>query len=167
MADSPNSHARGLSTRAMEISVALLMIGIGALVMVDSRRIGAGWADDGPQAGYFPFYIGLILSSASTVNLLRALLQRAAGKVFVDHRALRLVLAMLLPTTLFVAGIFWLGLYTAAALFIASFMLWQGGAGIIKALLVGLGVPLVLFLVFERWFLISLPKGPIETWLGL
>jgi hypothetical protein len=32
--------------------------------------------------------------------------------------------------------------------------------------LVSLGNSIVFFLIFERWFLVPLPKGPIETWLG-
>jgi hypothetical protein len=31
---------------------------------------------------------------------------------------------------------------------------------------VALGVPLAFFLVFERWFLVSLPKGPLEAFFG-
>jgi hypothetical protein len=27
-------------------------------------------------------------------------------------------------------------------------------------------VPLTLFMMFERWFLVPLPKGPLEAWLG-
>jgi putative tricarboxylic transport membrane protein len=28
------------------------------------------------------------------------------------------------------------------------------------------GVPVVTFLIFEKWFLVPLPKGPIEEYLG-
>ena len=39
----------------------------------------------------------------------------------------------------------------------------QGGR---ISLAVGIGVPLALFLMFERWFLVPLPKGPLEALLG-
>jgi hypothetical protein len=32
---------------------------------------------------------------------------------------------------------------------------------------VAVGVPLVFFIVFERWFLVPLAKGPLERLLGL
>ena len=32
---------------------------------------------------------------------------------------------------------------------------------------IAIGVPVVVYIVFERWFLMPLPKGPIEDWLGL
>jgi hypothetical protein len=76
-------------------------------------------------------------------------------------------LAVLLPSMLFVAAIYWLGIYLAAALFIAGFMLWQGAGRLYTLLLVSTGVPVVLFLLFEKWFLVPLPKGPLEAWLGL
>ena len=50
-----------ISTRTMEIIVALALLAVGALVVFDSYRLGAKWGDDGPQSGYFPFYIGLLL----------------------------------------------------------------------------------------------------------
>jgi hypothetical protein len=33
-------------------------------------------------------------------------------------------------------------------------------------ILISLGIPLVTFLVFEKWFLVPMPKGPVEAWLG-
>ena len=73
---------------------------------------------------------------------------------------------MLVPTAIYVALIPWIGIYVASALFIAVFMRWLGqyGWGLVAA--ISLGVPLVTFVVFEKWFLVPLPKGPIEAYLG-
>ena len=60
----------GVSTRTMEIAVAAVILLLSLVVIFDSRRVGAGWADDGPQAGYFPFYIGMVLCAASAWTLL-------------------------------------------------------------------------------------------------
>jgi hypothetical protein len=60
----------------------------------------------------------------------------------------------------------WLGIYVASFLYIGAFMLWQGKYGWLPALGVSAGLPIVLFLVFEKWFLVPLPKGPIEHLLG-
>ena len=45
-------------------------------------------------------------------------------------------------------------------------MLVIGRENPFKALAVSVCVPLVLFMMFERWFLVPLPKGPLEAWLG-
>jgi hypothetical protein len=70
------------------------------------------------------------------------------------------------PTSIYVALIFVLGIYLASMLFIAFFMWWLGKYPITKIVPVAIGVPLVLFVMFEIWFLVPLPKGPIEAALG-
>jgi len=168
-ADAPAVRERG-----PEIAVATLLMTLGGLVVFDSVRLGAGWADDGPQSGYFPFYIGLMLLASSAVVFLRAVmpLLSSAGKpaepspVFVEHEQLRLVMAMLVPACLYVAAMSVLGLYVASIALIGWFMRRHGGFGWTASTAVSLGVPLTFFLVFERWFLVPLPKGPLEQLLG-
>ncbi|HSB99891.1 MAG TPA: hypothetical protein VLE45_08245, partial [Burkholderiaceae bacterium] len=57
----------GVSTRTVEAVVALLLFALGAVVAFNSWQLGAGWRDDGPGAGYFPFYIALLICTASAV----------------------------------------------------------------------------------------------------
>jgi hypothetical protein len=161
------SGGRGPATKTVEMVVAALILGLGAVVVYDSSRIGAGWAADGPQAGYFPFYIGLIICIASVWILIQTAVGKlAGGGVFVSLRKLRQVMAVLLPATAFVAASYFVGLYVSACLFIAAFMRWQGKFSFARILPVSLAVPVVLFLMFEVWFLVPLPKGPVEALLG-
>ncbi|NWG73093.1 MAG: tripartite tricarboxylate transporter TctB family protein [Rubrivivax sp.] len=162
--DAPEGGALGV--RWPELLTALLMMGVAAVVMFDSRRIGAGWADDGPQSGYFPFYVGLamFLASAWTAGVQLARWRRV--EVFAERAQLRSVWTILWPMTLYVALVPWLGIYVSSTLLIAFFMLRHGRHGAALTAAVAVGVPLVFFLVFERWFLVPLPKGPIEALLG-
>lgn len=155
------------SVRTMEIVMALLFIAVGVIVMMDSVRVGNGWAPDGPEAGYFPFYIGLIMLISSLVTLATAVLGRSgASSVFMERGQFKLVLKVLVPTIVFVILVGMLGIYVSAALFIAFFMGWVGRYGIARILPVALLVPIALFFMFEVWFLVPLPKGPIEALLG-
>jgi hypothetical protein len=156
---------RGAPSWIVDAVVAIIMGGIGAVVMYSSAKVGAGWGDDGPRSGYFPFYIGLIIVASSLANLFLALRNRHRA-VFVQHRQLWLVLAVLLPSVVYVLLIQYLGIYVASALFIGMFMRWQGRFGLVKIVLVSLGVSICLFLMFEVWFKVSLPKGPLESMLG-
>ena len=157
----------GVSTRTMEISVAAVLLLLSLVVIFDSRRVGAGWGDDGPQAGYFPFYIGLVLCAASAWTLLRAAFSgHAAASVFVSHRKLRLVMSVLIPSIVYVVAIYFIGIYVASAIFIGAFMYWHGRFPWIKIIPVSLIVPVSMFLLFELWFQVPLPKGPLEALIG-
>lgn len=157
----------GVSTRTMEISVAAVLLLLSLVVIFDSRRVGSGWGDDGPQAGYFPFYIGLILSAASAWTLLRAAFSgHAAASVFVSHRKLRLVMSVLIPSIVYVVAIYFIGIYVASAVFIGAFMYWHGRFPWIKIIPVSVIVPVSMFLLFELWFQVPLPKGPLEALIG-
>ena len=159
------------STRAWEIGTAIFFLAVGGLVVWDSRRLGAAWASDGPQAGYFPFYIGLLICIASAVNLFSALNSGAKGdSAFVYRDQMKGVLTVLVPSVVYVAlianPVFSLGIYEASAIFIAFFMRWLGKYPWGKIAAVAVGVPVVFFLMFEVWFKVPLPKGPIENLLG-
>jgi hypothetical protein len=154
--------------RAAEIAVAAAFFVLGAIVVFDSVRLGARWVADGPQPGYFPFYLGLIICASSAVTIVLALLMPAEeNRTFVERGQLKLVLSVLVPSAVYVALVGWLGLYVSAVLFIALFMRWLGKYPWWKVAAVSLGNSIVFFLIFERWFLVPLPKGPVEALLGL
>ena len=162
----PRSRA-GPSYRVVDAVVGAGVVLVGIVMMVDNHRIGSSWGDDGPQTGYFPFHIGAILCIAGAAVFLKSVLarNRVAG-AFVTWDRFKLVLAVLLPTALFVLATQFLGIYVAATLFIASFMRLLGRTGWLKTASVSVGVSAVLFWMFEIQFVVPLPKGPLETLLG-
>jgi len=157
-----------VTTRWMELITALVIVALGLLVVYDSHRVGVGWADDGPRSGYFPNMIGWILAVAGAWIAGGTIYQwrKLAGKVFVSHEDLKPVLMMLLPTIAYVVLIWMIGIYVASAIYIAAFMLFQGKYKWLPTLLVSVGVPVAIFVLFEMWFLVPLPKGPVENMLG-
>jgi len=166
MSDSPESNGRPIATRGFELAVGLILQLIAVLVIVDSQRVGIDWADDGPRAGYFPFYIGLLLLGAATWVVIDCLRGWRRESTFAHSDELMRVMAMLVPIIIYVGAVGLLGIYVASALLIGYFMIRYGKYRILPVACVSLGVPLVLFLVFERWFLVPLPKGPLEAMLG-
>ena len=131
-------------------------------------RLGARWGEDGPQAGYFPFYIGVLVCLSALVNFGAAVFSRKdAGRDFVELDKLKLVLAVLVPAAVYVATIGWIGIYVSSAVFIAFFMRWLGKYAWWKVATVSVGTMVVFFLIFESWFKVPLPKGPLENLLGV
>jgi len=159
------------SMRAWEFAVTALFLVAGGVVMWDSRRLGSQWGSDGPQAGYFPFYIGLFIVIASAFNLFSAARTGARGREpFVLWGQLRMILVVVVPSIVYVALIanpwFNLGIYIASAVFIAFFMRYLGKYGWATIAAVSLGTMFAFFMMFEIWFKVPLPKGFIETALG-
>lgn len=151
----------GISVRAAEIVVGVVLLGLGGLVVYDSARLGFRWAGDGPEAGYFPFYIGLFICIASVVTLSQVLFGKNRGehKIFVEWEQLKLVLSVLLPAAVFVFGIQMIGIYVASAIYIAVFMVWLGKYHWIRSVLLGIAVSVMTFMMFEIWFKVPLFKG--------
>jgi len=158
---------KAVRQRSAEIVVGAIFFLLGAIVIYDSLRVGVKWVEDGPQSGYFPFYIGLLVCGAALVNAVVAFLKVGRDKVFVELGALKLVLTVLVPAGIYVALIAWLGIYLASALFVAFFMRWLGKYVWWKVAAVSIGNSVVFFVIFEMWFRVPLPKGPLEALLGL
>ena len=157
----------GWSFRAVDAITAVVIFAVGVVMMVDNYKIGAGWAGDGPESGYFPFRIGAILCFASLVVAFRSLWGKQRKlDVFVSRERFKPVLLVLLPTAVYVLAIQFLGIYVASTLFIAAFMRVMDKSTWLKTLLVSLGVSLLLFWMFEIQFKVPLPKGPLEAWFG-
>lgn len=158
-----------VSNRVLEIVVALALLGISAIIITDSIRLGISWAEgEGPRAGYFPFYIAVVLAVASIAILLKAVMGKGEGLSddFVSRPAFVRVITVLIPAIIYVGAVQYIGLYVASGLFIFFFMIFVGGESVLRAILVAIGVPVFFFMMFEKWFLVPLPKGPIEALLG-
>jgi hypothetical protein len=149
--------------------VAALFFVFGAVVVTDSVRLGFGWQEvHGPRPGYFPFYIGLLICIAAVVNFVRALTLRGErNKTFVQVGQLKMVLTVLIPTAIYAFLVTWIGIYVSSVLFIGFFMRWLGKYPWWKVVVVSLITVAVFFVVFEIWFKVPLPKGPVESLLGL
>ena len=171
----------GILTRTVEVVVAALLFGFGATVLADSYRLGAAWGSDGPQSGYFPFYIGLLICISALATLAQAMFAQWRDRkktfsgavarrraLFVGWGPLRQVLSVLVPAMVYVLFVQLIGIYVASAVYIALFMVWLGKYSWPKSAAVGLAVNVCFFLMFEVWFKVPLYKGAFDplSWLG-
>jgi len=166
MSDNRQGLATGPSHRTVELGMAALMIVFALVVIGGSMQVGFRWAFDGPQPGFFPFYIGLFILGSSIGNFVQAWMDRSSTRLFAEWGQLGKVMSVVVPSGIYVALVPLLGIYVSSALLIGAFMKWLGRYGWPMVLLIAVGVPVVTFVVFERWFLVPLPKGPIEALLG-
>jgi putative tricarboxylic transport membrane protein len=154
-------------TRIVEVTVCLLLFALAVLLGYDNLRTGMGWDSTGPQAGYFPFYLSVILGAASLYGAAAALLTRKeAVKTFVTRAQLWRVMAVFVPTLLFCLATQFLGLYVASFLLIASFMRLIGKIALWKSLLTAFVFTALMFVTFDIAFDVIMPKGPLEAAFG-
>ena len=163
----PTESRGGVTYRTMDVVVAAILMAVGAVTMVGSYELGAGWSPSGPESGYFPFYMALLIFASSAVTLLVTLFTRNPDRTpFVEPEQFKRVLQVLVPSFIFVFAIDYIGIYVAGA---CSSLSSCGGWGSIRwprSCMVSVLVPLALFIVFEVWFLVPLPKGPVEAFFG-
>lgn len=157
--------------RAADLITAALLAGLGGVVLYDAVRLGFGWGLEGPESGFFPFWLAVLLIAISAIVFVQAY-RRPTAKPFATRRQTVPVLKVLAPLAGFVvvtdppgpwSG---LGLYVAAALYLAFYMRWVGRHHWLTIVAIAVIVPVVAFVVFEQWFLVPMPKGPLEDWLG-
>ena len=158
-----------LSRFTMEVVTALMTGLIGSIVCYGSLEFGTGWGDAGPEPGYFPFYVGLIIVAASAFNLAMAFVhhRRDGAEAFLTAEQGRRVLSFFGPMFLFVLVSSYLGIYVGMVLYLFGVMVYQGGYGVIKALVISITTAIVNYFLFEVWFQVPLLKGPLESLLGI
>ena len=155
------------SNRTIEIVVSFLLLALAVLLGYDNWRTGISWDSTGPQAGYFPFYLSVILASASIYGVIVASLkQDAHAESFVSRAQLRRVMAVFVPTLLFCLATQFLGLYVASFLLIAGFMRLVGRIALWKSLLTAFVFTAAMFITFDIAFDVIMPKGPLEAAFG-
>ena len=151
--------------RTADLTTAVVLMAAGVLVVWDSLRLGIGWGSDGPQSGFFPFWLAVLLLVSCAAIAWQAW-GRASRAAFVTRAQLKPVLTTLLPSAGFVVLTQFVGLYVASALFMTFYMRWIGRYRWVPIVLVAVLFPVLTFVIFETWFLVPMPKGPLEAWLG-
>ncbi len=158
-----------------EVATALGTAVLGGIAILGANELGHGWSESGPQSGYFPFYVGLILIAASLWNLAAAFIRHGSARgegddieePFLDKERLHRLGGFLGTMLVYVLVTLVMGIYVGSALYIAWSAWRQGGYRPSLALAVGIGFSVALYLVFEVAFLMPLLKGPIEPLFGI
>jgi hypothetical protein len=156
-----------VSSRVVDVVVSLALLALAGLLAFDNWRTGMGWDSTGPQAGYFPFYLSVILAAASVWGLVKQFLaRRQAGETFVEREQFVRVLQVFVPTLAFCLLTQWLGLYVASFLLVAGFMVFVGRIAAWKSLLTALIFVAAMYVTFDVAFDVIMPKGPLEAFFG-
>jgi hypothetical protein len=154
-------------TRTVDLVVSALVLALAILFAWDSDRTGNEWAADGPEAGYFPFYLSVLMGAAALYGIGRALFTKIhEGEVFVTRAQLWRVMQVFIPTLLFCFFTQYLGIYVASFILTAGFMIRIGRIAAWKSVLTAFVFSVAMFYIFEIAFNVIMPKGPLEAFFG-
>jgi hypothetical protein len=148
--------------RRADIYVGLFLMAVGLLVLGDAIRLGFGWGMSGPEAGFFPFYMGLgiVICTFFIVRRgIKILKKEGMGKPLIRQGGLTQILWVLIPAAGMVLLTEIIGLHLATVLYLAFYMGVVGKLHWGKVILISILVPLVVYVVFDKVFLIPLPEG--------
>jgi putative tricarboxylic transport membrane protein len=151
--------------RAANIATASILMLLGVVILVEAIRLGFRWGPDGPQSGFFPFWLAVVVI-AHTAAILVQTVRKRSSEPFATRQQLKMVLTVAWPAAAMVVLTQFIGLYVAATLYLFFYMRLVGRHSWVTTIGLSFSIPLVTFLVFEKWFLVPLPKGPLEAWLG-
>jgi putative tricarboxylic transport membrane protein len=152
--------------RTADIVCGVFLAVVAIVVLVEGLRLGIGWSTDGPQPGFFVFYLGVALLVSAVLVVAGAVRRTHDVALFVGPGQLRSVATVFFPAVAMIVLTHGLGLYLSGALYLTAYMRWIGRHRWVTIVLVAIGVPVATFLIFEVWFLVPLPKGPLEARLG-
>lgn len=131
---------------------------LAAIAMRDSFP-KAGWGAAGPGAGFYPFWSAAMMAGAALFVLLASFRMPAGGSLFASSQGPAALAKLVVPMIVAVALINGLGFYIVSGAYMAIFARWIGGYRWPVVAGVGIGLPLALYLGFERAFRVPLPKS--------
>jgi len=154
--------------RTAETTFAVLLLLASGVLLWQALRLPISWTEIGPGAGFFPFWLALGVAFQAVLLVVRSLRVPApSGRAapFVPREAFRPLLIAFLPMVAVIAALNYLGIYLGGALYLAGYMIFVGRHHWSTVVLVTILLPLALFFIFERWFLLPMPKGLLLEYL--
>ncbi len=151
-----------ITYRTVEYIVAAVVLAVSILFLYGSYIVGIGWGIVGPQSGWYPFYVTLIIALCSIATIIKTLRTPRGGKLeqtFIERGQLKRVLLVLVPAALFVLGMELIGIYYAGTIYIALFMRYIGKYPWWRAWLLAIVINIIFFIMFEIWFAVPLYRG--------
>ncbi len=150
------------------VAIGLIFVSLGVAWKATELPIGI-LPKEGPGGGFLPFWLSLGIAVVSLLVLLQSLFRSRRNEtsmvdsgVFVRREGLGDLMRVGLPGMIMILLTGVISVYISAALFIFYCLFIIGGHNMRTSLSVSVGVPVVVYYIFEKFLIIPLPKGYVE-----
>lgn len=150
------------------VAIGLIFVSLGVAWKATELPVGI-LPKEGPGGGFLPFWLSLGIAAVALMVLIQSLLSArrdesdtAGAGVFMSREGLRDLMRVGLPGMIMILLIGVISVYFSAALFIFYCLFLVGGHNLKTSLGVSIGVPVVVYYIFEKFLIIPLPKGYAE-----
>ena len=150
------------------VAIGLIFVSLGVAWKATELPVGI-LPKEGPGGGFLPFWLSLGIAAVSLMVLIQSLLSSRRDKsdtagagVFMSREGLGDLMRVGLPGMIMILLIGVISVYFSAALFIFYCLFLVGGHNLKTSLGVSIGVPVVVYYIFEKFLIIPLPKGYAE-----
>ena len=137
---------------------------LSVLVMIECFRLGFGWEEmSGPQAGFVPFYLALLmlLSSLFIFYLAWKDKKKEDDNFFINRQGMMEAIKIAGTSLLFTVIIVYAGVYFAMLIFSPIFVRWLGKHNWPTVIMFTIGITLAIYFGMEVGLKIPLPRSPL------
>ena len=148
-----------VTIKTVEIGAALLLLALGSLIFYESLQLGAGWSYSGPQPGFFPMLMTVLIVVGSVIVLVTAIRTRAGETFFEVSQEVVDLFKVGAPILVSVALLRPLGIYIVSGLYLGFFMIYYGKFKWWWSLFGAIVLPTILWLLLRQAFNLSMPTS--------
>lgn len=151
--------------RTAQVVFAAGLVLVGLVLLREASQMPTGWTPAGPGPGFFPFWLAAGFTLSAAVVAARTRAAPRSEEPFFPPGAAKRILVVFAPMLAVVALLPYLGLYLGGAVYLGGYARLVGRHPWGLVLAIAVGVPATLFLIFESWFRLPIPKGILLEWL--
>lgn len=143
----------------VDVGAAIGLLVLGAVVLRESIELGPGWGASGPDAGFFPFWL-TVLMLIGTLGVIWYAFRKPDERPFFEvNQEVTDLLRVGVPIAAATTLIPWAGMYVTAGLYLGFFMFWYGNFRWYWSLAGAILLPAVLWIMLREGFNISMPMS--------
>lgn len=150
-----------------DLAVAVAFMVVAALIIQQGVKLGPGWGDSGPEPGFFPFSLAMLMGLGGLAIVIQGVIhgvrRTASSAFFEDREEITELFRVGVPIAAAIAAVPVFGLYLMTALYTWLFSWWHGRFRWYSSVFAGVVIPVVMYAILDQGLRIPMPRS---IWYG-